>query len=64
MSQFDVLEKAPTSHKFYSKQPQRMLKPFLNSRKRDLKLFAKSCPVGVFVRAYEDRMVILKIKLI
>jgi len=56
MSQFDVLEKAPTSHKFYSKQPQRMLKPFLNSRKRDLKLFAKSCPVGVFVRAYEDRM--------
>lgn len=56
MEQFEVQSAAPSSHKFYKNATGRMTKRFIAANRRDVKLFAKSLPKGVYVRGYEDRM--------
>ena len=57
---FVVEETAPKEHKFYNEAQTTGDSKFLSAVKRDHKILNSSLPLDIFVKTYEDRMVIVR----
>ena len=55
---FKTIPHCPDSHNFYfHSQPGSYQRAFLSAVRKDIKLISNSLPKGIWVRAFEDRMV-------
>ncbi|EKM83554.1 hypothetical protein AGABI1DRAFT_117056 [Agaricus bisporus var. burnettii JB137-S8] len=57
---FDVLPSAPPDHAFYSKPPAQPGRAFLGRLSREYQALSNSLPDTIIVRAYEDRLDLLR----
>ena len=56
---FVVEETAPKEHKFYNEAQATGDSKFLSAVRKDHKILNSSLPLDIFVKTYEDRMVVV-----